>query len=107
MTIFVGDFESLNDVVSLFRIALEELDDCKILLAHYYAEDYQGYAFVLLDKNGNLFEVNAAHCSCYGLEEQWSLEETSYESLKYRLEKGNCFAPFKKHILDLINDRQA
>lgn len=65
-------------------------DDIDILLASYTYEYYSGYAFVLFrDKaNGNLYEVNGSHCSCYGLEGQWSPEETTVQVLRHRLERG-------------------
>lgn len=62
---------------------------CEILLAYYCYEDYSGSAFVLFRKDGKLYEVNGSHCSCYGLEGQWSPEETSIDALHQRLDKGS------------------
>jgi hypothetical protein len=36
---------------------------------------------VIYEKDGQLYEVHGGHCSCYGLEGQWSPEETSKEYL--------------------------
>lgn len=47
-----------------------ELDNTEVLLASYGTPDYEGYAFVLFLRDGKLWEVNASHCSCYGLEGQ-------------------------------------
>jgi hypothetical protein len=39
--------------------------------------------FLLKAKDSDqLFEVHGSHCSCYGFEEQWIVEETSIEYLK-------------------------
>lgn len=40
-------------------------------------------------EDGKLYEVNAGHCSCYGLENQWTPEETNIEALKHRLINGS------------------
>jgi hypothetical protein len=58
--------------------------DDEILLASYEYEDYSGDAFVLFERNGVLYEVHGGHCSCYGLEDQWEPEETTWEALALR-----------------------
>lgn len=47
-----------------------------ILFAYYFEESYSGSAYVLFEQDGKLYEVAASHCSCYGLEDQWSPAET-------------------------------
>lgn len=69
--------------------ALLKWSDINILFASYNTASYEGEAWVLLEKEGKLFEVNGEHCSCYGLEGQWEPEQVSLEELKHRLEKGN------------------
>lgn len=69
--------------------ALLEWSDINILFASYNSANYEGKAWVLLEKEGKLFEVNGEHCSCYGLEGQWEPKQVSLEELKHRLEKGN------------------
>lgn len=59
-----------------------------ILFASYGCENYSGDAWVLFEQNGNLYEINAGHCSCYGLENQWEPEEVILEELHNRLQKG-------------------
>lgn len=59
-----------------------------IVLAYYLYEDYSGEAFVLFIKGRTLYEVNASHCSCYGLEDQWKPEKTSLLAIKHRLKTG-------------------
>ena len=63
---------------------VSELEDAEILIHHYETPSYEGYAFTLFRRDGLLFEVNGSHCSCYGLEDQWSSEETSVEALRMR-----------------------
>ena len=91
MTVYYGNWSGKEDIVRDFNIDLSELDGAKILLADYRYEDYSGSAFVLFEKDGKLYEDHGSHCSCYGLEDQWSPEETSAEELLYRLEKGECY----------------
>ncbi len=82
--------------------------DVNILFASYSESNYSGDAFVLLEKSGKLYEVNGSHCSCYGLEDQWELEETSLSALKFRLEKGTlgvdtyCGNEFAAELKDFI-----
>ncbi|UKS30192.1 hypothetical protein LOZ80_15125 [Paenibacillus sp. HWE-109] len=69
---------------------IEGKDDIEIILGYYSYQDYSGEAFVLLRRksNGILYEVNGSHCSCYGLEGQWSPEEADVEVLRHRLVNG-------------------
>lgn len=60
----------------------------EVLLASYSYENYSGSAFVLFRRDGKLYEVNASHCSCYGVEGQWQPEETTKEALMIRLDNG-------------------
>lgn len=65
--------------------------EIEILFASYNYECWEGEAFLIVKKENKLYEVNAWHCSCYGLENQFDLEETSIEQLEFYLEKGNKF----------------
>lgn len=67
---------------------LKSYETINILFASYGTDNYSGEAFVLFEKEGKLYEVNASHCSCFGLEHQWSPEETNIVSLLHRLEQG-------------------
>mgnify|MGYP000969780193 CR=1 FL=1 len=58
-----------------------------ILFAAYNYEDYSGYAMVIFEQNGKLYEVHGSHCSCYGLEGQWDPEPTDRETLLGRLNR--------------------
>lgn len=69
-------------------VALEKYKDINILLASYNQANYTGHAWVLFEHNGKLYEVDASHCSCYGVEGQWNPEEVMLEELEHRLLKG-------------------
>lgn len=68
--------------------ALEEWEPIHILFASYGYENYSGDAWVLFERDGELFEVNGSHCSCYGLEGQWDPEIVTLPVLEQRLLKG-------------------
>ena len=58
--------------------------DEEVLFASYVDRDYSGDAFVLFRRDGKFYEASGGHCSCSGLEGQWSPEETTTEALKAR-----------------------
>lgn len=60
----------------------------EVLFHEYATGNYEGYGFTLFrDKEGRLMESNGSHCSCYGLEGQWSPEPTFKEALQKREHK--------------------
>lgn len=69
-----------------------EFKGVEILLASYGTGGYEGIDFVLFRRDGQLYEVNGSHCSCYGLEHQWDPELTTVEALRHRLTNGNLGA---------------
>lgn len=98
------------------RIALEqpEFRNPEILLASYGTPSYEGYAYVLFHEGGKLYEVEASHCSCYGVEGQWEPEETTIESLEHRLNggklgmedyQGNMFANELREIVKSLKEQ--
>jgi hypothetical protein len=72
---------SVEDMCADFCIDASELKGAKVLYALREYGDYCGSCFVLFKRDGKLYDVNGSHCSCYGLEDQWSPEETSVEAL--------------------------
>ena len=96
MAIYKGIFEKKEDVFQEFSNSWDELDsdmkkemeNCNILFAWYGNGSYDGTAFVLFERDGDLYEVNGSHCSCYGLEDQWDPEMTSVEELEHRIREG-------------------
>jgi len=85
--VFLGDFANQEDVESNFGYTL--IGGEKILLAHYDNGGYDGYAFVLYEHNGKLFEVSDSHCSCNGLEGLWEPEAVTAQALRKRMMVGN------------------
>lgn len=67
-----------------FKVADDFPTDEQIIYAHYEAEGYEGSSFVLFERDGKVYEVNGSHCSCYGLEGQWTPEETSWDAIAIR-----------------------
>jgi hypothetical protein len=100
--IYLEDWETSKQQGMLedFNITEEWLVGFTVLLAYYLYENYSGGAFVLLQSNEGLFEVNGSHCSCHGLEGQWELEDTTVEALRYRVTKGNV--PYSKELLEVL-----
>jgi len=72
--------------------AIKEYEPIHILFASYSYANYSGDAFVLFEQDGKLFEVNAGHCSCYGLEGQFSHEETTLEAVAHRCPSRMAYA---------------
>lgn len=85
---FLNNFDEQHDVESNYGLTEGELDGCQFIIADYTYENYSGSSFVLFVLNGQLYENHGSHCSCYGLEGQWSPEETSIEELEGRLDRG-------------------
>lgn len=95
---YLNNFTDRESMIRDFGIDPSVLDGCFILLASYGSENYCGDAYVLYEKDGELYEVHGSHCSCYGLSEssydgsttsQWSPERTTLESVIYRVSEGN------------------
>jgi hypothetical protein len=85
MSQFLTNFASVEDIARNYEgKSAEDLAGATVLIAWYGYGDYCGSSFVLYEKDGKLYEVNASHCSCYGLEGQWEPEETSWAALAMR-----------------------
>jgi hypothetical protein len=100
-----GDYtDSLEQLKYDFEITDEDLEGINIILADYTYEYYSGNAFVLFEKDGKLYEVNGSHCSCYGLEGQWTYEEVLLEELKNRIESHYDFDGCREEMRKVVND---
>lgn len=64
-------------------------DNVNILFAWYEYEDYSGYAEVIFEQDGVLYEVSGSHCSCYGLEGQWEPQTVELKEIQHRLTHGS------------------
>lgn len=95
MGIFLNNWDSLEAMKNDFwpgygdKPLANELDGANVLLASYGTPAYEGYGFVLFERDGELYEVNGSHCSCHGLEGQWEPEKTTTEALLHRIEHGS------------------
>lgn len=90
--IYLHEFDSKESICDAFSIDEHTLDNCHVYLAYYHVGSWgcDSSAFVLYEnEQGMLFEVNAGHCSCCGLEDQWEPEQTCVEALEHRLEHGS------------------
>jgi hypothetical protein len=81
---YLGSFESLADVGREFDESEGFLTESALVVAAYEQGNCDGEAFVLFRHDGKLYEVNASHCSCYGLDGQWEPEETTVSALLAR-----------------------
>lgn len=81
---YFGYFTCFENVVDAFAISDRDVSYIEIIYACYNQGDYSGDAHVIFIENNKLYEVNGSHCSCYGLEGQWSPEETTVQALMFR-----------------------
>lgn len=79
--VYHGYWNNKKDLEKNFEI---ELSNELILFAAYEIDGYDGRATVIFMQDGKLYEVNGSHCSCFGLENQWDPEETTWEVLLKR-----------------------
>ena len=83
--LLLADYAEETDIAERvmkdYEVSSEELSRYDILAAGYWAGDYEGSGWVLLMENatGELYENYGSHCSCYGLEGQWSPTKSSRE----------------------------
>jgi hypothetical protein len=94
--IYLGTWSGYEDMIGSFRpydwdkggrkagrLALQP-EEHEVIYANYEQGNYDGRAFVIYQKDGKLYEVHGSHCSCNGLEECWSPEETSWAAIAMR-----------------------
>lgn len=105
-SIYLNQFENEESMLKEFGIDKSVLDGYKVLLASYGKEYYDGYAFVLLKRKQTkeLVTVYASHCSCYGLEGQFELEESSLELLNklYAEDHYYAFRECRKELGEIL-----
>lgn len=86
-------------VASDWQMDVAALAGCVIVFHEYTYGYFSGNAFTLFTKNGKLYESNGSHCSCYGLDGQWSEEETTVEAIMFRIDRGNFDGVDKRRLL--------
>jgi hypothetical protein len=79
----------LNRKAEMKKLLTTTFKGVKILFASYGTDNYSGDAWVLFTKDGELFETGGSHCSCYGLEDQWSPSGVVLVELQNRVTKGS------------------
>jgi hypothetical protein len=82
MSAYLQNFKNKKSIEEAYECTLPK--GIKILLAWYGYGSYCGSSLVIYEFDGKLYEVNASHCSCNGLEGQWVPEETTLAALKMR-----------------------
>lgn len=82
---YVDGFASKEDICREFRIS--DFDG-EVVYADYRYENYDGSANVVFINDGKVFYVYGGHCSCYGLEDQWSPEEITFEQVEHISNQG-------------------
>lgn len=106
---FLTNFTDVDSIVEAYQgSSKEDLEGANILVAWYGYGSYCGSSFVLYEKNETLYEVNGSHCSCNGLEECWSPEETSWAALAMRnFYSDECEGSeeMKEFVQNLIKER--
>ena len=90
MSVFLQSFKNRTDIINEFQIKPDALRGVRILLAWYGYGGYCGESLVIFERGGRLYEVNASHCSCYGIEGQWEPEGTTPEALLKRTIYDSC-----------------
>ena len=77
--------ETMEEALDLFYVPKHRRPfGAHLIWAEAYSSAYEGAAHVFYLHEGKLWEVSGAHCSCYGLEDQWEPEEGDVRAvLKY------------------------
>jgi len=90
-SLFIDCFKCKEDVFLNFTEPLNEAID--IVFAVYANENYEGNAIVVYydNRDDQYYEVNGSHCSCYGLENQWTPEVIDPMYLEQRILKGHFY----------------
>ena len=86
---YTGEGVNISEVATL-------LEDMDVLIAYESVGSWgcdSSSFFLLKDKVGKLYEIHGSHCSCYGFEGQFRLEESDAEALKTRA-KGKNYGLF-------------
>jgi len=102
---YYGEFNNKDDVFGNFSVPEAERNKIHIILASYDIDGYDGSAMVLFIRDGKFWLVTGGHCSCYGLEDQWSPEQLTLEELRHYGEKseGGVFQGLNAEMLKIVD----
>ena len=93
---YFGGFSSVDCIHSEFKIPPEKLLDTEVIIAVYERGTWDGNAMVAFQRNEKVFIVHGSHCSCYGLEGQFDVEEISLAALKHFFTDGTYLHYFER-----------
>ncbi len=85
-TVYVGDFQCLNDLVQAFHLDAGErkhLTESTVVYAAYHAPSLENKAFVLYHFRGWWCEIYASDHPFHGLDGQWDPVETTLTSARW------------------------
>lgn len=103
-----GVFTDRAHICSEFQI--DDFDGTVIYADYEYA-NYEGDAAVVFADKGKLWLVTGSHCSCYGLENNWSPEEVTIDMLRTMAEhhygKAKEAAQFTVAAVDKLGTHDA
>lgn len=83
----LGDFKDLlapqikEQIVEQYEIPSLLLEGIHLIVAGMWEDSYDAHAFIVFEREGKVFEVQSAHCSCYGHEGQWEPIERPIEAI--------------------------
>jgi hypothetical protein len=99
--IYVDGFSNWKDVQEQFQMNEPEPDE--VIEALYdLSEPYSGSARVVYRNGDKFYIVEGGHCSCYGLEGQWDVEEYDETTIKGALEKWH-YPRVSQTLIDRFN----
>ena len=78
-------------LINEYTANCELVQDLEVLIAYESVGSWgcdSSSFFLLKDKEGKLYEVHGSHCSCFGFEDQFTLQESSIEALKFRVDRA-------------------
>ena len=76
----------------------------KFVFAAYEQGSYDGDAVVIFSDDGVAFNMVAgSHCSCFGLEGQWSPDETTVEAIRHMITKGRPYGVNETHAAEILS----
>jgi hypothetical protein len=102
---YEGEDEFRETLLDEYKAAQEDVDFvATLIIATSETSSYEDVSlFVFLGTDGKLYEVHGSHCSCYGFEEQWQPEETTFEALAARRCISKHWLGENASILSLIS----
>jgi hypothetical protein len=109
MGLFLGEFATKEDIVSLFSIAdLTTLDSVTVIYAAYYTSynsvemGDDGEVYVLYAEGDKVFEVHRFHGPWEGLKGQWIPVQIGASNLKTRISQSSELQKYEDSLLSAV-----